>query len=343
MRLLLLLLLAALLVAAVVAALWGSQGSPGRLTAWELQHRMGIGVDVDWVNYPRIRSLYMEWRSRGVNIPALFRQQGFTTARIRVSGDVTRDPRLLHDLETVVNDTLRAGMVAVIAYTGGGVMEEPWNRSAWRSFIDWWRTVAETFRNYPPLLAYDLVIEPSGPLGCSPELLSRLYNETIEAIRSIDPTRVIIVAAPCRSSPFMLRDLRVRADNYTMGEWHIYASGPRPKPPYYNTSLIDSAIKAAKQWMNKTGAPTWVGAWRPERYPKQKWMHHRCWDGSLCPQTPPDTALKFTKEMATRLCAAGIPFAVNAGHHLLDYQRLQWYPTKRWIIDTIMAACRHRG
>jgi hypothetical protein len=79
--------------------------SSGLITAREYQKLLGVGLAVDWTNYPRINYWYFYWRSRGVSIPEMIREQGFTHVRIRVGAErwlrsAGRSPR---------GNTLRAG------------------------------------------------------------------------------------------------------------------------------------------------------------------------------------------------------------------------------------------
>lgn len=343
----LLILLAVLLLALLSALLLlhrpagpPAAQAPSWPTAASYIAGLRVGINVDWLSYRWVTRLYLYWRSRGVSIPALFREKGFDHVRIRVSIDVVGNETALRLVRTVVEDCLTANITPIIVYTAPELRSNPLSPSAQRHFLEWWRTLAEALRGEPPRLAYELLVETSGGLRDKPRLVNRLYNEAIAEIRRIDPHRVVIVTAPAnRSSPFSLPLLRLPRDPWLAAEWHIYAGGPRPGPhPVYNATLIREAAAFAANWSRETGIPVWMGAWRPNNYPRAAGRHApRLPDGAPAGLFPVDEVLGFTRLMVKTLCSEGIPFAVNADTKFFDYQGLRWYPSQEPLLRIILS------
>ena len=308
------------------------------ITAKEYAKLLGVGIDVDWLSFKRINYYYFYWRAKGVNVPAYFKRRGFSNVRIRVSGDVVSNKTVLKELSDVVEDCLHAGIIPIIAYSADGFRNDPTNTTLQEHFIKWWVTVAEHFRNTSYLLSYNLIIETSGPIAKYPSILNKVYNETIAAIRKIDKYRIIIVTPPRTSSPFELSELKVRWDPYMMAEWHIYAGGPKEhkhgngKP--YNETLINEAVNAATTWSEEHGIPTWVGAWRPNRYLKHGNQHYP--DGAPKGIYPMNVAIEFSKVMVNALKKHGIPYDINADALFFDIAELKWYPSQKHLLDVIL-------
>ncbi|WP_297521102.1 cellulase family glycosylhydrolase [Thermococcus sp.] len=297
----------------------------GPITAVEYQKMLGVGINVDWMTFARVRYYYFYWRSRGVNVPKYFKEEGFSNVRIRVGVDVTKNRTALKQLGEIVNDTLEAGLIPIITYTAPELRENPTSEAAQEHFVEWWKTVAEYFRGYPYVLSYDLLIESSGPVKSHPEVLNEIYSRTMQEIWKIDPYRLVFVTPPYTSSPFHLNDLNVTNDGYTLAEWHIYASGP--KGCTYNGSYIEKAIASALNWSRKTGIPTWFGAWRPNYYPKNGKGNGPC---------PLEVELNFSRAMVSALSKAGIPYDINSDVHFFDIASLTWYQSQESVLKVIL-------
>ncbi len=344
-----LLVLAALLalLAAAIALHWHQAAGPRAShaagqwpTAAQYMARLRVGINVDWLTYRWVTRLYLEWRSRGVNVPALFREKGFDHVRIRVGIDVVGNETAIELIKIVVSDCLRANITPIIVYTASELRRNPQSPAAQRHFVEWWRTLAEALRGEPPRLAYELLIETSGGLSDKPGLVNRLYREALAVIRSVNPHRVVIVTAPAnRSSPFSLPLLRLPRDPWLAAEWHIYAGGPRPGPrPVYNATLIREAAGFAARWSRETGIPVWMGAWRPNRYPRAAGRSApRLPDGAPAGVFPVSEVIDFTRLMTETLCSSGIPFAVNADTKFFDYRSLRWYPSQEPLLRIILS------
>ncbi|NJE48188.1 cellulase family glycosylhydrolase [Thermococcus sp. 9N3] len=311
---------------AITPATNPSLQSPGNepITAQQYKKLLGVGIDVDWMSFPRVHRYYFYWRSKGVNIPEYFKKAGFSNVRIRVGADVVNNKTALVQLGEIVNDTLRAGLIPIITYTAPELRNDPTSEKAQEHFVLWWKTVAEYFKGTSYLLSYDLLIESSGPIKGYPDVLNKVYAQTIAEIRKIDPYRLVFVTPARVSSPFYLKYLNVTNDGYTLAEWHIYAGGP--KHCTYNMTLIESAINASLAWSKETGIPTWVGAWRPFWFSKK--------DRSV--QCPIQADVDFGKIMASALWNAGIPYDINADVWFFNIENLTWYRDRLPVLRAVL-------
>jgi len=307
------------------------------IPSWRYVKIMGVGVNVDWLSFGWVERQYFYWRQHGVSIPKLFKERGFDNVRIRVCGDVVSNATLLEMLKEVVNDCLKAGIVPIISYCANELREHPTDPSALHHFVEWWVTVAKAFKGYPYTLSYDLIIETSGPIKSYPEVLNKAYTEVIKAIRSIDRYRIIIVTPANVSKPWALKYLRIPIDQYIIAEWHVFAGGPCHRNRFVGMevcrSVIQQAVNAALNWSKRTGVPTWVGAWRPNCYPKK--------GKGRGPILPEDVAIEFSKLMVSELCSRGIPYDVNADTKFFDYYNLSWYPSQRELLNVVLN-CSYR-
>jgi len=294
------------------------------ITAVEYRKLIGVGIDVDWMTFARVHHYYFYWRSKGVNVPEYFKKEGFSNVRIRVGVDVVNNRTALIQLGEVVNDSLRAGIIPIITYTAPELRNNPTSEKAQEHFVLWWKTVAQYFKGTSYFLSYDLLIESSGPIKSYPDVLNKVYAETIKEIREIDPYRLVFVTPARVSSPFYLKYLNVTDDGYTLAEWHIYAGGP--KHCTYNMTLIESAINASINWSERTGIPTWVGAWRPFWFSKK--------DRSI--QCPIQADVKFARVMSSALWSAGIPYDVNADVWFFNIENLTWYQDRLPVLNAIL-------
>ena len=299
---------------------------------------LGTGINVNWLTFRKVHHYYFMWRGKGVNVAKVFRAKGFNNVRIRISGDVLSNKTIIKEIEEVVDDCLSAGLIPIITYTADEVRDNPTSPSAQKHFIEWWVTVARALKDEPYALSYDLVIESSHEVRNYPQILNELYSETIKAIREIDKYRILILTSPNSSSPFNLNQLQIpEEDKYLIAEWHIYAGGPCPKKGKlqpYNKTLIEDAIRTAIEWSEKTDVPIWVGAWRPNCYPKH--IVTRWPDGAPKGILPLDEALNFTEFMSEELRKNGIPYDINADELFLNYSTLKWYSSQESILQAVL-------
>lgn len=187
--------------------------------------------------------------------------------------------------------------------------------------VAWWKETAEHYKDYPYLLAFDLLIECSDALNKQPEKLNEYIEKAVSEIRVSNPQRILIMSPRVRSDAAYLNDLKIptQANGYMMAEWHFYASGPSKENQrkLWTTGtkkekgLINEKINLALAWQKKTGIPTWVGAWMAGNYNDGN-------DYSI------EEQVKFAHYMVTQLEAAKIPFAVNSDTKFYNRETNTW-------------------
>ncbi len=101
------------------------------------------------------------------------------------------DPALLTDLEPVLKRALEKKMHVILDWHhfDDFTTDPAANRTR---FIASWKTIANHFKSWPPELFLELLNEPRDAL--TTEVANPIYAETIAAIRSIDPARIILVS-----------------------------------------------------------------------------------------------------------------------------------------------------
>lgn len=285
---------------------------------------LGVGLDVDWAKTMDGMEYYSPKAAKE------FYDRGFRHVRIRVLNDVDED--LLSKLDERIQDSLKAGLIPIIAYQANEFKtkadEESMNRA-----IAWWETVATRFSAASPLVSFDLIIEVTDALNKHGELLNSFYEKAVTAIRKTNPKRIIFISPRIRSSPEYLSELVIPSGNngYLMAEWHFYAAGPSKtnKNKLWTTGteaekqLIRDKIAYGLAFQKETGILTWVGAWMPGNYN----------DGN--DYTVPEQ-VDFATFVSGELRKAGIPYAVNSDTKYYNREKNEWYAEMAPVVDAIL-------
>ena len=287
---------------------------------------LGVGINVNWVLFKKVIQAYTP------TVPLAFKEIGFSHVRIRADEDTD-----INLLKKVVDDSIRSGLIPIIAFAGSSLKEDPTQENEEKAAL-WWKKVAETFQGYPYLLSHDLMIEPAKNINDHIDILNKFYTDSIHYIRAVDPYRIVFVSPPFTSSIYHVDDLKVPWDGYTMLQWHFFAGGPSPKNSAKKWTVgtaeekenIWHYIDSARQWTAKTGIPSWVGAWMPGNY------NHG--DNISIPQQ-----VAFSRFMSCSLLHARIPFAINAGHQFYDYTTHQWRQDRYIVLMAVLYPCIGRG
>ena len=187
-------------------------------TAKEYQERMGVGMDVDWskikesmetftektvtdfadkgLKHVRIRvkeratesqgwGIYKDWRT---TIPA---DADFVKGSDLQGGEVVSPanlPQRLYEYKTLekptdigldyqIKTTIDGGMLPVLAYQASEFKEHPVKELD--NVVEWWKTTAEHYKNYPKELAFNLLIEFTDDLHDSESVADEFANENI--------------------------------------------------------------------------------------------------------------------------------------------------------------------
>jgi hypothetical protein len=265
------------------------------------------GMDVGWVEFTSRNAAY------SAALVRVMADAGIDHVRLRTGW--APDAVLFTSLDRQINDLLDNGMIPIIAYQGHEVEDNP-DSIRQAEFVNWWRAVAQHYKGHTHKIAFNLLIEVTGVLSSQPATLNMLYERTVAAIRETNPTRIVIISPVGTSDPNNLSLLTIpsTANNYLMGEWHFYASGPSKSnaAKLWTTGtaaerlLLTDKIQAALAWEASTGIHTWVGAWMPGNYNKEN------------EYSVPEQVV-FASFMTRELDKAGIAWAVNADTHFLDF------------------------
>ncbi len=294
------------------------------ITPQQYQRMLGVGINVDWATFRKNIKYYNVQQVKD------FKAIGFKHVRVRAKLNFTN--QYLRHLDRVINDCLDNGLIPVLAQGAKDFNANP-SPSNMDKLIRWWTMIARRYKNYSYLLSYDLIIEPSGQLRRSPQILNEFYQKVVDSIHTIDPYRIIFIKSRKRSSPEYLHELVIpdKANGYLMAEFHFYASGPSKKNPskLWTTGtkaqkqLILRKIRIALDWSKKTGILLWVGAWMPGNYNKGD-------DYTIAEQK------KFANFMTCALEKAHIPFAINADNQFYNPRTDTWRTDRLPVLETIL-------
>jgi hypothetical protein len=317
------------------------------------QQQLRTGMDVDWAKTSNGRYWAQKWHDKGVNVPKLFKARGLSHVRIRIKDDILDNTvfeetgkTLLEEIEVLVNDCLDANIIPILAYQAKPFKQNPTSDEALNHVVQWWKKVAETFKNKPYVLAYDIVIETTEKVKKHNDRLNLLYQKTADAIHNIDKKRILIIAPNKISNPYELDKLVIPTpSDYIMVEWHFYAAGPKKKhkTKQWTTGtdkekkLITDRVDTAVKWSKANHIPTWVGAWMANNYNHSKHTGKTFDDGA--PASGEYSVLeqvKIATFISNTLRKNNIPFAVNSDTKFFNRETNQWYPSMRPVLDAMI-------
>jgi hypothetical protein len=290
----------------------------------DYQVLLGKGMDVDWAKTRKGMQFFNTQAVRD------FKSIGLSHVRIRIQDDVS-DKLLIH-LDKIIDACLAENLIPIIAYQGAAFKGKPTEQNL-DKIAQWWITVAYYFKNKSYKVSFDLLIEVTEALNKEPEMLNKLYEKTVIEIRKTNPNRIIFISPIVRSAPEYLKVLRIpsKHNNYLMAEWHFYASGPDKTNAVKKWTtgteeekeLIRAKIRAAKQWSDKTGILTWVGAWMPGNYNKGDQY-------SIAEQ------VVFANFVTCALTKNKIPFAFNSDAKFYNRETSAWIIEMKPVLDKIL-------
>lgn len=300
-----------------------SDYSGGVIEPWDYVKLLGKGMDVDWSKTEQGRKAYNEKAVKD------FKEAGVTHVRLRIADRATKE--LLQGLDKQIDDCLENGVIPIIAYQADEFKKEP-NDANIQEVVEWWKTVAERYKNYSHLLTFDLLIEATDSLNKQPEKLNEIYEKIVTEVRKTNKTRIIMISPRLRSDADYLKELKIPSQHngYLMAEWHFYASGPSKtnERKLWTTGndkekkLITDKINTALAWQKETGVPTWVGAWMAGNYNDGN-------DYSVKEQ------VDFAKYMSEQLDKAEIPYAVNSDTKFYDREANKWIDEMQPVFQVI--------
>ena len=293
------------------------------ISPWKYQSKLGKGMDVDWSKTKKGKENY--------NLKAVqdFEDAGVNHVRIRIKEEADND--LFVALDEQIDDCINTGIIPIIAYQADAFKNNP-NEENLQKVVDWWRIVAERYKDKSYLLSFDLLIEATDALNKQPEKLNELYERIVTEIRKTNPQRIIFISPRLRSDAQYLSELKIpsQANGYLMAEWHFYAAGPSKDNDRKlwtvgtenEKKLITDKINYALEWQKKTDIPTWVGAWMPGNYNDGD-------DYSI------EEQVVFAEFVTSSLVNARIPFAVNSDTQFYDRETNNWIDNMLPVFNTI--------
>jgi hypothetical protein len=287
----------------------------------QYQQMLGRGMDVDWWTTNQDYS-QQDWG----NTMEDFNNAGIQHVRITLTQDYL-SPEDFDLLDEQVNECLNYGITPIIAY------KPAYNRGYGSSYegriSNWWRIMAEHYRNYPARLSFDILLEPNNSMFASYSDLNDFYEDCVSSIRMSNPYRIIFIAPTYNSDPLYLQYLRIpsRANGYLMAEWHFLSEPNYDRSwynwqnrRYYEQRWINRRIDAALAWQRRTGIYTWVGGWVPGSYFNSGYSSMQD---------------AFTSFLCDALVRASIPFAVRGISHYYDYGNRGWHQRAYRPMQTI--------
>ncbi len=293
------------------------------ISPWEYQSKLGKGMDVDWSKTQKGKENY------NLKVVQDFEDAGIDHVRIRIKDKADND--LFMALDEQIDDCINTGIIPIIAYQADEFKNNP-NEENLQKVVDWWRIVAERYKDKSYLLSFDLLIEATDALNKQPEKLNELYERIVTEVRKTNPQRIIIISPRLRSDAQYLSELKIplQDNGYLMAEWHFYAAGPSKDNDrkLWTTGtenekkLITDKINYALEWQTKTDIPTWVGAWMPGNYNDGD-------DYSI------EEQIVFAEFVTSSLVNAQIPFAVNSDTKFYDGETNNWIDNMLPVFNTI--------
>lgn len=293
------------------------------ISPWKYQSMLGKGMDVDWSKTKKGKENY--------NLKTVqdFESAGINHVRIRIKEKADND--LFVALDEQIDDCINTGIIPIIAYQADEFKNNP-NEENSQKVVDWWRIVAERYKDKSYLLSFDLLIEATDALNKQPEKLNELYERIVAEVRKTNPQRIVIISPRLRSDAQYLSELKIpsQADGYLMAEWHFYAAGPSKDNDRKlwtigtenEKKLITDKINYALEWQKKTDIPTWVGAWMPGNYNDGD-------DYSI------EEQVVFAEFVTSSLVNAQIPFAVNSDTKFYDRETNNWIDNMQPVFNAI--------
>ena len=140
------------------------------ISPWEYQSKLGKGMDVDWSKTRKGKENY------NLKVVQDFEDAGIDHVRIRIKDKADND--LFVSLDEQIDDCINTGIIPIIAYQADAFKNNP-NEENLQKVVDWWRIVAERYKDKSYLLSFDLLIEATDALNKQPEKLKMNYTKEL--------------------------------------------------------------------------------------------------------------------------------------------------------------------
>jgi len=315
---------------ACVKTLAGNSSSTSKVTSSNAQqfvNQMGaVGMDVDWA-MSAARGID-NYRS---NFPKMLKDAGVTHVRIRTM-TTKPDAAFLAHLKRVVQDSLEAGLVPIIAYQADAYKNNP-NPTKLAIAKEYWKQVSNTFSGFGNQIAFDLIIEPTDALNKNSVDLNQYLKTIKSTVRAISPNRIVFLTSRIRSNPEYLNELDkslYNSDPNVAVQFHGYASGPSKTnlSKLWTTGtpeeqkIFEDYIKPAVDFRTQNNVPIWFGAIMFGNYNEGN-------------NYDIDQQIVFAKYVNTKLRQLNIPYAINSDRIFIDIDKGVYINKYKRILDAI--------
>jgi endoglucanase len=211
---------------------------------------------------------------------AKIKAAGFQTVRLPVrfaahtAADMpyTINPTFLARVRHVVDTLTAAGLNVMLDYHYDDALMASVSENTVR-FTEIWKQIADEFASAPPSVWFELLNEPNG--NATDANLSSLWQPAINAIRTTNPTRPIIVGGQNWSEVNSLNTIQIPNDPYIVVTFHYYLPfaythqgatwvSPSPSTGRKFGSQADAvelanSLQTVQDFMKRTGRVPFVG------------------------------------------------------------------------------------
>lgn len=233
-----------------------------------IAERMGVGINMgNMLEMPNKSEWVAEARSDYFDD---YQAAGFKHVRIPVHWGshamrdypYTVDAEFLDRVEQIVDWSLSRGLITVI-----DAHHEDWLINDYDGGIERfqhiWEQVADTFKDKPDDLIFELLNEPKGSMTNN-EIMD-MNNRLIPIIRAANPTRPIMIGGGNSNDWRSLVQLQVPDDKNLIATFHYYDPFAFTHETNGDWGTKEDQIEArrafdtVKVWSNRTGIPVYVG------------------------------------------------------------------------------------
>jgi endoglucanase len=168
------------------------------------------------------------------------------------------DPAAFKEFDDVVQWAQRCGVYVILdmhvvpggqsfaSYCAGGRNLIWTDAASQERFLSLWTQIARRYRNHPEVAAYELMNEPDSAQK-TPQLLHQVCQRAIDAIRSVDPDKIIVVGGDkgynnrALGSELLFPDKNIL---YTI-HWYIGAGG---NEDWISTERLSPGLSGTQDW-----------------------------------------------------------------------------------------------
>ena len=179
---------------------------------------------------------------------------GFDTVRVPIRWDAhtseshpyTIDDRFMQRIKDVVDQAQRAGLGVIIDVHHYEALNK-WPRRETPRYMAIWAQIAETFKDAPDNVYFEILNEPVLPMTMTEA--NQIYRDVIPLIRKTNPVRPIILGGDDWNHVDRLERVRWPNDPYLVATFHDY--GPF-EFTHQGASWLDHPPATGRKWGKKS-------------------------------------------------------------------------------------------